>query len=73
MYTAAPRVGLAAVLARLHHVALPLWTVSGRFRSCAAAVEAAVSSLLSSPLVGLYLLIQSKRTPLMLQMFDAAS
>jgi len=32
----------AAVLARLHHVALPLWAVSSRLRSCAAAVEAAV-------------------------------
>jgi hypothetical protein len=31
----------AAVLARLHHVA-PLWAVSSRLRSCAAAVEAAV-------------------------------
>ena len=29
-------------MARLHHVALPLWAVSGRLRSCAAAVEAAV-------------------------------
>jgi hypothetical protein len=32
----------AAVLARLHHVALPLWAVTSRLRSCAAAVEAAV-------------------------------
>jgi hypothetical protein len=32
----------ATVLARLHHVALPLRAVSGRLRSCAAAVEAAV-------------------------------
>ena len=33
----------AAVLARLHHVALPPWAVSGRLRSsCATAVEAAV-------------------------------
>ena len=32
----------ATVLARLHHVALPLWAVSCRLRSCAAAVEAAV-------------------------------
>jgi hypothetical protein len=31
----------AAVLARLHHVALPLWAVSSRLRSCAAAVKAA--------------------------------
>jgi hypothetical protein len=26
----------------MHHVALPLWAVSSRLRSCAAAVEAAV-------------------------------
>ena len=32
----------AAVLARLHHVALPLWAVTSRLRACAAAVEAAV-------------------------------
>ena len=29
-------------MARLHHVALPLWAVSGRLRSCAAAAVAAV-------------------------------
>ena len=30
----------AAALARLRHAALPLWAVSSRLRSCAAAVEA---------------------------------
>jgi hypothetical protein len=34
----------ATALARLHHVALPLWAVSSRLRSCAAAVEAAVEA-----------------------------
>jgi hypothetical protein len=36
----------AAALARLHHVARSsLWAVSGRLRSCAAAVEAALAQL----------------------------
>ena len=62
----------AAVLARLHHVALPLWTVPAD-SAPAPLLSKLLSSLLSSPLVGLYLLIQRKRTRLVLQMFNAAS
>ena len=39
------RPGFYVVLPLVHHVALPLWVVSGRqLRSCAAAIEAAVEA-----------------------------